>query len=259
MEIRLCPAKQNTGIVFQRIDLPHRPLLPAKLKYVQGTSRCTAIGDQAAVVQTVEHLLSALSGCGIDNLLIEISGVEVPILDGSAKGFVELIEDAGIAELEFPKHFYRLETPLFWSQKEVHLIALPSDEYRISYTLHYPQSALLRSQFYSFLVEPEAYKQEIAPSRTFSLYEEIAPLIERGLIKGGSLENAVIVKDDAIVNPEGVRFPDEMVRHKILDAIGDLSLVALPFLAHIVAIRSGHSSNTAFARELLKHIKMENS
>jgi UDP-3-O-[3-hydroxymyristoyl] N-acetylglucosamine deacetylase len=258
VNIRLCPAQENTGIVFQRTDLPGRPFLPAKLNYVQGTPRCTIIGDQGASVQTVEHLLSALSGCGIDNLLIEISGAEVPILDGSSRGFVELIELAGSTEQEDLKHFYRLNAPLFWSQNEVHLVALPSDEYRISYTLHYPGSALLRSQFYSFVVTPENYKREIASSRTFSLYEEIAPMIERGLIKGGSLENAVIVKNDAVVNPEGVRFPDEMVRHKILDAIGDLSLVAVPFLAHIIAIRSGHSSNTAFARELLEHINREN-
>ncbi len=256
--IRLCPANDNTGIIFQRTDLAHRPCLQARSEFVQGTPRCTVIGNPKDFVQTVEHLLAALRAYNIDNVLIEISGCEVPIFDGSSHHFVAMIEEAGICELGAEKEIYRLKSPIFWSKGEIHLIALPSDEYRISYTLHYPHSATIGTQFYTFVLTQEAFKSEIASCRTFSIYEEIAPMIEKGLIKGGSLDNAVIIKGDSVVNPGGLRYPDEMVRHKVLDLIGDLSLVP-PFLAHVVAVRSGHASNNAFAKELFNHIKMENS
>lgn len=257
VSITLSPAGENTGIVFQRVDLPHQPKLPARSDYVQATPRCTIIGSGKVIVQTVEHLLAALRAYNIDNVLIEISGGEVPIFDGSSRNFVELIEKAGICELEAEKEIFKLKGPIFWSQGDIHLIALPSEEYRISYTLHYPHSFTIGTQFYTFVLDQEGFKNEIASCRTFSIYEEIAPMIEKGLVKGGSLDNAIIIKGDAIVNPEGLRYPDEMARHKILDLIGDLSLVP-PFLAHVVAVRSGHSSNNAFAKELLNHIKMEN-
>jgi UDP-3-O-[3-hydroxymyristoyl] N-acetylglucosamine deacetylase len=259
VSIRICPAAQDSGILFQRIDLPHKPILPAKLEYVQATPRCTVIGDKGVFVQTVEHILAAFKACGIDNALIEISASEVPIFDGSSAQFIEMIESASVVELETARNIYSIETPIFWSQGDIHLVALPSSEYRISYTLHYPHSSVIGSQFYSAVVDQEHFKKEIAPCRTFSVYEEIAPMIEKGLVKGGSLENAVIIKENRVINPEGLRFTDEMVRHKVLDLIGDLSLVPVPFLAHIIAIRSGHASNNAFAKELFNHIKMENS
>jgi UDP-3-O-[3-hydroxymyristoyl] N-acetylglucosamine deacetylase len=257
VSITLRPAKENSGIVFKRVDLPHQPNLPARSDYVQATPRCTIIGSGKVIVQTVEHLLAALRAYNIDNVLIEISGGEVPIFDGSSRHFVELIEKAGIQELEAEKKVFKLKAPIFWSQGDIHLIALPSNEYRISYTLHYPHSSTIGTQFYTFVLDQEGFKNEIASCRTFSIYEEIAPMIEKGLVKGGSLDNAIIIKGGAIVNPEGLRYPEEMARHKILDLIGDLSLVP-PFLAHVVAVRSGHSSNNAFAKELLNHIKMEN-
>lgn len=257
VSLRISPSEIDSGIVFQRTDLPHQPRLSAKLENVQGTPRCTILGKDGVSVHTVEHILAALQAYGIDNLLIEIDGPEVPIFDGSSLAFVEAIEKAGLCEQEGWKNRFQLSAPLFWSQGDIHLIALPSNEYRISYTLHYPQSKILRSQFYSVPVNEETFKKEIAPCRTFSLYEEIVPLIEKGIIKGGSLENGVIIKGDEIVNAEGVRFQDEMVRHKILDMIGDLSLIEHAFTAHIIAIRSGHTSNNAFAKELLNHIKME--
>lgn len=256
--LSIAPAEADSGVNFRRTDLPRRPFLPATLEYVQGTPRCTMIGSQGSLVQTVEHLLSALRSYQIDNALIEIHGPEVPILDGSAKGFVELIEEAGIAELHEERIVAKLERPVFWSQGDTHLIALPADEYRISYTLHYPHSPFIGSQYYSFVASETRFKNEIAPCRTFSLYEEIVPLIEKGFLKGGSLANAVLIRDNAVLNPEGLRFHDEMVRHKILDLIGDLSLIT-PFTAHIIAIRSGHASNVAFAKELAKQIKMESN
>ena len=259
VSICLKPSLDESGIVFQRTDLPHRPILPAKLEYVQGTPRCTIIGDNGVVVQTVEHILAALKGCEIDHVLIEISGAEVPIFDGSSTRFIEMIQEAGIVELQGRRTIYSIETPMFWSQGEIQLIALPSHEYRISYVLDYPHSTAIGTQFYSIAVNQESFEKEIASCRTFSIYEEIAPLIEKGFIKGGSLDNAIIVKENQVINPGGLRFSDEMVRHKILDLIGDLSLVPVPFLAHIIAICSGHTSNNAFAKELFKHIKMENS
>ncbi len=258
ISIRLCPARENTGIVFQRTDLPHRPILPARSEFVQGTPRCTVIGNGQDFVQTVEHLLAALCAYSLDNVLIEISGCEVPIFDGSSLHFVTMIEEAGICELESEKKVFRLKTPIFWSKEDIHLIALPSEEYRISYTSHYPHSVTVGTQFYTFVLDQERFKNEIASCRTFSIYEEIEPMIKKGFFKGGSLDNAIIIQKDAVVNPDGLRYSDEIVRHKILDLIGDLSLVP-PFLAHVVAIRSGHASNNAFAKELFNHIKMENS
>jgi len=258
VSLGLFPAEADTGIIFQRIDLPHRPIISASLDHVQGTPRCTQIGESKVLIQTVEHLLSALKAYDIDNARIELSGSEVPIFDGSSIAFTEMLEEAGVSKQEKKVKIYSLSSPVFWSEGETHLIALPSNEYKISYTLCYPHSAMIGTQYYSLQLTSEKFKTEIAPSRTFSLYEEIVPMIEKGFIKGGSLENAVVVKDNAIVNPEGTRFQNEMVRHKILDVIGDLSLIGIPFLAHVIAIRSGHTSNVAFAKKLFNHIKMEN-
>jgi len=255
--ITLHPAAENSGIVFQRVDLEEQPLLPAFVDHVYETPRCTILGSDAFQVQTVEHILSALKAYEVDNLLIEIDGPEVPSCDGSALPFVELIERGGIVTQNQTKKIHHLEEPIFWSKGDVHLVALPSEEFRISYTLNYPNSELLKSQFYTLHVGAESFKEEIAPARTFSLYEEVVPLIEKGNIKGGNLDNALIIKGGRILNPEGVRFDDEMVRHKILDLIGDLSLVGQSFIAHIIAIRSGHFSNTCFAKELVSNFMLE--
>ncbi len=245
--IRLIPASKDTGIVFQRTDLPGRPEIPALLDFVSGTPRCTCLGKGTASVQMVEHLLSAFYGLGIDNLRIELEGPEIPAGDGSAIEYVRLIEASGVHTLDAPKKIIRVEQPVYWSQGDIQIVALPSPEFRISYTLHYPQSPVIRTQFYSF---NERYKEEIAPCRTFSLYEEIAPFLEKGLIKGGGLGNALIIQGDRILNPEGARFPDEMVRHKVLDMIGDLSLLGGFLQGHILSVRSGHAANVAFAKLL---------
>ncbi|HEX2582777.1 MAG TPA: UDP-3-O-acyl-N-acetylglucosamine deacetylase [Chlamydiales bacterium] len=245
--IRLVPASEDAGIVFQRIDLPGRPEIPATLDFVSGTPRCTCLARENASVQMVEHLLSALYGFGIDALRIEVDGPEIPAGDGSAREYVRLIEEAGIRILEAPKKVILIEQPVYWSQGDIQIIGLPSPEFRISYTLHYPQSPLIRSQFYSF---KDRYKEEIASCRTFSLYEEIAPFIEKGLIKGGGLDNALVIQGDRILNPEGTRFPDEMVRHKVLDLMGDLSLLGAALQGHILSVRSGHTANVAFAKLL---------
>jgi len=253
--VRLCPASINHGILFKRVDLPGSPVIPAKIEYVKEAMRCTMLEKEGVSVQTVEHLLAAVRAAEIDNLTIEISGPEVPIFDGSALEFVQMIRQAGVLEQTAEKQIAALMAPVSWSNGDIHLIALPAEEYRISYTLHYPQSPYLRSQYYSIALDYEKFEQEIAPCRTFTLYEDVASLIERGILKGGGLENGVVIKGTEVMNPEGVRFPDEMVRHKILDMIGDLALIGFPFLAHIIAIRSGHAANHAFAHQLVNHMR----
>ncbi|MES2199190.1 MAG: UDP-3-O-acyl-N-acetylglucosamine deacetylase [Chlamydiota bacterium] len=255
--LTLKPLPINSGIVFQRTDLLGSPQFKLNLTLVQGTPRCTIIGNEQFSVQTVEHLMAALHVYGIDDLLVQLSGPEIPIFDGSALPFVEMIEESGLFH-QGEKEILVLKSPVYWSRGDVHLVAFPAEECRISYTLHYPNSSCIGTQFFSFSLNPNSFKQEIAPCRTFSIYEEIAPLIEKGFLKGGSLESALVIKDNLVLNPGGLRLPEEMVRHKILDMIGDLYLMGFSFFAHIIAIRSGHHANNAFANELLDQFKKEN-
>ena len=252
------PAPEGTGVVFQRVDLPGKPIIPATVEYVQDASaRSTNIGIGDAKIYTVEHVLAAIRALEIDNVIIEVTEMEPPVADGSSRAFVELLENSGIQEQDATVPIVDLTEPVYYSEGETHLVALPCDRYRISYTLHYPQSAAIRSQYFSMDVTTENFKQEVSSCRTFALYEELSVLMEKGLIRGGSLENAVVIKDEAVLSKEGLRFPDEMVRHKTLDLIGDLSLVGYHFRAHIIAIRTGHLSNYCFAKKLLKHITRE--
>lgn len=257
VSLKICPALPNSGIVFKRVDLPGKPEIPALLSYVRPAPRCTRLATETVSILMVEHLLSALYAYGIDNARIEIEGPELPAGDGSAQIFIDMIEKTGFEIQQIAREFVRITQPIYWSEGDVHLIALPAQEFRLSYTMHYPHSPLLRSQYYSLTVQPLRYKAEIAPCRTFSLYEEIVPFIEKGIIKGGGLENALVIQGGRILNPEGARFEDEMVRHKILDLIGDLALIGTPLLAHVIAVRSGHSSNVAFAKTLSKALKLE--
>lgn len=256
VSLRFVPAPINHGIVFKRTDLPDSPLIPAHVSFVQQTARSTTIGRDGVMVHTVEHVLAALFASGVTNLLIELSEGEPPIGDGSSLPFTKLIEEAGLVEQEAVAEPYVIETPLYVSQGSTTLVALPSDHFRVSYTLHYPDTKVIRSQYYSTPVTWQHFLQEIAPSRTFALYEEITALMQRGLIRGGSLENAVVIKDDVVFSKEGLRFPDEMVRHKVLDVVGDLALIGAPLHAHVIAIRSGHTTNVAFAREIVKQMEL---
>lgn len=254
VSIRFCPAPAHSGIVFQRVDLPGRPSIPASIEYVQDTSRSTTIGIGSCSVQTVEHVLAALYAYKIDNLCIQVTEGEPPIGDGSSNTFVDMIETAGIEEQEATTTVVHLTQPVYFSRGDTHLVALPSSEYRISYTLFYPKTPVIRSQYFSTPINEVTFKNELSSCRTFALYDEITILMERGLIKGGSLENAVVIKDDVIFSKEGLRFADEMVRHKILDLVGDLALVGFHFCAHIIAIRSGHATNVALGKELMNQI-----
>jgi UDP-3-O-[3-hydroxymyristoyl] N-acetylglucosamine deacetylase len=257
VSIRFCPEKEGAGIYFKRIDLPSQPKIPATLEYVCDTSRSTSLGIADVRIHTVEHVLSAVRAFNIDNLCIEISSIEPPVGNGSADVFVKMLEEAGIKEQEATTPIVKIQQPVFWTEDDIHIVALPYDGYRISYTLSYPDNKILKGQFHSVLVTKYNFIQEISPCRTFSKYEEITALMDRGLIKGGSLDNAVVIKDDVVFSKEGLFFPDEMVRHKILDMIGDLTLVGFDFHAHIISIRSGHRTNIAFARKLFNAITTE--
>lgn len=256
--IFLKPSGEGSGITFVRADLPGSPSIPADIDYVKETPRSTILEKDGVIVRSVEHILSACKALEIDNIVIEMHGDEIPAVDGSASPFVSMLLQAGTMCQLKERSALRLLHPIFWSRNDAHLIALPSYELRISYTLSYPNSRVLHSQFCSFYMNEETYKKEIAPARTFCLYDDIVSLIEKGLIKGGNLENAVVIKGDTIINPEGLRFANnEMARHKALDLLGDLSLLGkdFPSEAHIIGIRSGHSANIAFAREIRNYIQ----
>lgn len=254
VQITFRPAEENVGISFCRVDLPDRPVIPANVNYVCDTNRSTTIGIHKTAIHTIEHVLAAVRAFGIDNLFIEIRGIEPPVGNGSSDVFVNMIEEAEILEQEGVKPIVKIIEPISWSQDDIYITAFPYEGYRISYTLNYPQIKLLNSQFYSLEVNSKNFKSEIAPCRTFALYKEISFLLDRGLIKGACLDNAVIIHEEVAFSKGGLFFPDEMVRHKILDMIGDLSLVGYDFEAHIVALRAGHASNCAFAKELLNSI-----
>jgi UDP-3-O-[3-hydroxymyristoyl] N-acetylglucosamine deacetylase len=252
------PAKEGTGINFRRVDLPGQPIIPATIEYVCDTARSTTIGLKAVRIHTVEHVLAAVRAFNIDNLMIDISDVEPPVGNGSSDIFVKMIEEGGIFEQNQHVPVVQLQKPVYWSEGDIHLVAIPYEGYKISYTLNYPEIEALQSQYYSLVIDSQNFKDQIAPCRTFSLYKEVAALMDRGLIKGGSLDNAVIIKDDVVFSKNGLFFPNEMVRHKILDMIGDLSLIGFDFHAHIISIRSGHPSNFAFAKKLYNYLTTEN-
>jgi UDP-3-O-[3-hydroxymyristoyl] N-acetylglucosamine deacetylase len=254
--VRVCPMPPNTGIVFARGDLPFSPLIPAHFSSVQPSVRCTTVSAEGVSVILVEHLLSALYACHIDNAKVIVFGPEIPILDGSSQGFIEAFERVGIIGQEEKCTISVLQEPVSWSKGPVHLVALPASELRFSYVLHYPQSPFLKSQYYSFALDPDGYRKEIAPCRTFSLYEEVVVLMEKGVIRGGGLNSAVVIQGTEVLNPGGLRFPDEMVRHKILDLLGDLSLVGVRFYAHVIAICSGHEANVCFAEKISEKLQL---
>lgn len=259
VSMKFVPAKEGTGIVFKRTDLPGQTIIPATIEYVTDNARNTTLGVGQIKIHTVEHVLAAIRAYNIDNLCIEIDGIEPPVGNGSSDVFVAMIEDAGVIEQEANVPIVKLQRPVYWSEGDIHVVALPCDHYKISYTLNYPETRLIKSQYFSCDITEETFKREISQCRTFSLYEEVSMLLDRGLIKGASLDNAVVIKDDTILSKDGLFFPDEMVRHKVLDMVGDLSLVGFDFQAHIISIRSGHASNVAFARKLFNYITTENT
>jgi UDP-3-O-[3-hydroxymyristoyl] N-acetylglucosamine deacetylase/3-hydroxyacyl-[acyl-carrier-protein] dehydratase len=249
--LTLRPAPPNHGLKFRRVDLPDQPFIPADVAKVQTVERATTLAEGSVKVHTVEHVLSALTAMGIDNAVIEMDANEPPIGDGSALPYVECIKKAGFAEQEEPRSVWDIREPIHLETKTGSLLTIvPDSQFRVSCTNVGPDGRM--TQFYSTVVTPEVYEKEIAPARTFVFYEEVKPLLDKGLIRGGSLENAVVVKDDAVMSREPMRFKEEFARHKILDIIGDLALCGKRFTGHVIAVKPGHGPNTQMAATLAK-------
>ncbi|MBA3881406.1 MAG: bifunctional UDP-3-O-[3-hydroxymyristoyl] N-acetylglucosamine deacetylase/3-hydroxyacyl-ACP dehydratase [Chthoniobacterales bacterium] len=252
-KVTLCvqPAPVDHGIKFKRKDLQDEPTIDAKIENLKTVERATTIGEGSMRVHTVEHVLSALSAMGVDNAIVEMDANEPPIGDGSASPYVELISKASVIPQEKARQIFDVREPISIETKSGSLlVVLPDDKFRISCTQVGPEGRF--SQFYSTEVTPAVFERELAPARTFVFYEDVQPLMEKNLIKGGSLENAIVVRGDAVLSKEPLRFPDEFVRHKILDIIGDLSLFGHRIRGHVVAVKPGHHSNAELARALVR-------
>jgi UDP-3-O-[3-hydroxymyristoyl] N-acetylglucosamine deacetylase / 3-hydroxyacyl-[acyl-carrier-protein] dehydratase len=244
------PAPANHGLVFKRVDLHGQPEIKPRVDLVTDLVRATTIQQGHAKVHTVEHVLSALSGCGIDNLLIEMNASEPPIMDGSAREFVKMIQQGEPVEQDAEREYFALTDTVSVSRGNSSIIALPYDGLKITCTSADDRG--IHTQHLSLTIDPDVYVTQVAASRTFTIYEDIEELIKLGKIKGGSLDCAVVIKGDKIISKEPLRFADEFVRHKILDIIGDIVLLGLPLKAHIVATRPGHALNAELTKQLLE-------
>jgi UDP-3-O-[3-hydroxymyristoyl] N-acetylglucosamine deacetylase / 3-hydroxyacyl-[acyl-carrier-protein] dehydratase len=256
VSMALKPAQADAGIAFIRVDLPGKPLIKVcadSLQERSGSLRCSRVGTDAAYVQTIEHLLAALSGLGIDNLLIEIDGDEVPGMDGSSKDLCSLLDSAGIKELGKAKTYFVVKEPIAINNGSVSLTALPYDGFKVSYTLNY-EHPLLRSSFFEMDVNGQSFKQEAASARTFCLEEEVAKLRAAGFGQGANYQNTLVLGKDGVIG-NALRFKDEFVRHKVLDLIGDLYILGRPVKGHIIALRSGHSMNIQLVKKILQQNK----
>ncbi len=246
--ITILPAPAGHGFKFQRVDLPDEPVVEAAAAHVKTVERATTLVQGMVKIHTVEHVISALTGLGVDNALIQMNANEPPIGDGSASAFVAMILKAGIVEQDAQRSYLEISEPLTIESGGSVLVILPDSRFRISCTQVGPQGRF--TQFLSAEITPEFYEKEIAPARTFVFYEDVKPLMDKGLIKGGSLENAIVARGDSVLSKEPLRFPDEFVRHKILDIIGDLALAGRRIRGHVVAVKPGHGINTEAAKRL---------
>lgn len=249
--LRLLPAAENTGIVFVRTDLKNGArVIPARWDYVVETQLCTVVGNEhGAKVATIEHLMAALHAYGIDNAQIEINGSEVPVMDGSSDPFVFLIEMAGVVEQKAPRRIIEIVRPIEVVQGTKRAQLTPCDEQRFSFAIEFNQ-APISHQYYDFVLSPEGFKSEICRARTFGFFEEVDQLRKAGFARGGSLDNAIVIKGDQVMNEDGLRYDDEFVRHKLLDAVGDLSLAGAPIQGHFHGHCSGHALNNQLLRAL---------
>ncbi len=241
-KMELFPAPVGTGIVFVRTDLPGKPSIKSSWGNVVDTSLATSLGCNGAKVATVEHLLAALFGLGVSNLRVEIDSDEVPILDGSAAEFVALIKQAGYQPQSRPAVCLRVIKPVKVSEGDREAALFPSDDFRMSLVIDYDHS-LIGVQSYSSIITEVTFERDICRARTFGFFKEVIMLQAKGFAQGGSLDNAVVVGEREVLNLEGLRYPDEFVRHKVLDCVGDMSLLGLPLSAHYQAYKPGHSLN----------------
>jgi len=248
VKLRMVPAPAGTGIVFRRSDLDYFPI-PASWKYVERVSYATSLMRQGVLISTTEHLLSTLYSFGIDNLWLEIDNLEVPILDGSGKPFVDLLRAAGIRELRRKRRYLRIRRPVMVEDGPKRISILPDSAFRLTCDINFPQP--IGKQSIEMEVTAENYAKELSPARTFGFEHELDQLREMGLIRGASLENAVCFTPQGALNPEGLRFADECCRHKALDLIGDLALIGRPLLGNVIAEQAGHRLHTALVAKVM--------
>lgn len=244
------PLESNSGIVFYRSDVDVSiPLIPEN---VVDTKMATVIGKDGHVISTIEHMLSAVYAYGIDNLRVIVDADEVPVMDGSSASFCMLLDEAGIAELDVPKKIMRIKKEVEVREGDKYVKLSPSPDLKYDFTIKFPHP-VIQNQEYVLEFTKESYKNEIARARTFGFLHEVQYLRSKGLALGGSLENAIVLDEKKILNPEGLRFPDEFVRHKILDAIGDMSLIGMNFIGNYEAMAGSHDLNHKLTIELLKN------
>lgn len=252
------PAPPDSGIVFVRVDLPGSPALEASIRNAvtsNDATRRTMLSKGGVNISTVEHVLAALTGLGIDNAVVELDRDEpAEPTDGSCKPFVDILTEAGIDDQDAQLQYLEILEPVTVQDGDVYLTVSPDDSFRISFTIDY-DNPTIGTQFASFKITEDTFRNEIAPARTYALKRDIDGLKKMGLIKGGSLENSIVVDDDGILNRGDLRFPDEFVRHKILDLMGDLALLGMPIKGHVYSSKSGHASNVRFVRALEDGIK----
>ncbi len=250
VHLRLSPAPAYTGILFRRMDLDGFEV-PAAPQFVAHTNYATTLVRRGVLVGTVEHLLAAFYGCGVDNAVVELDGLEVPILDGSAAGFVQLIQMAGLIELDAPRQFLRVLKTVEIVEGQRAISMSPANTFSIECAIDFDHP-LIGHQCRAFSVTRDVFMREIAPARTFGFLQEVESLRRKGLIRGGSLDNAIVLTPEGLLNEDGLRFPDEFVRHKILDLLGDVALLGRPVLGHVRAVRSGHRLHNALVAALLR-------
>ncbi|MFO0766473.1 MAG: UDP-3-O-acyl-N-acetylglucosamine deacetylase [Nitrospiraceae bacterium] len=246
----LRPAPPNTGIVFVYRNGSGETLLPAAVSNKVPTELCTAISVNGQQVKTIEHLLAALAGMEIDNAYVEVDAGEVPVLDGSAGPFVRLIRSAGVIQQARRQAYVKIMQPIEVVDGARRVRIEPSSTPRITYSIHY-NHPLIQTQSYTFNCSAAAFEQEIAEARTFGFLHEVQALWARGLGKGGTLDNTVVLSEQGVVNQTGLRFPNEFVRHTVLDLIGDIALLGFPFIGHVIAERSGHAMHTKLVEQIL--------
>jgi len=247
------PAPPDFGVRFRRLDLDGKPEIEARIENVSTTNRSTSLSKGNAKIHTVEHVLAAFAGSGIDNAIVELDANEPPIGDGSARDYMKLIESSGLMPQGAQREIYRVHTPIDIESGESLIAVFPHDKFKISCTSSDKEGRY--SQFFSVELSPDTWQRELAHARTFCFFEEIEFLIKNGLIKGGSLENAVVIREDAILTTEPLRYADEFVRHKILDIVGDLSLIGRPIAGHVVAVKPSHATNCELARQITAQMR----
>ena len=245
VHMTILPAPVNHGIKFRRVDLPGNPDVTAQFNRVVDTSLATVIGSDGCIVSTIEHVMATFAGLSIDNALVELDAYEVPVMDGSAGPFTRMIIEAGIQNQGVARHYFVLREKIDLKEGDKSVAVYPSEAFQITCNIEFNHPVIGEQEF-SFEVTDESFASEISNARTFGFLHEVEYLKRYGLAQGGSLDNAVVIDKDGIVNEDGLRYVDEFVRHKVLDCLGDFSLLGMPILGHLVVSRSGHQFNHAF-------------